>query len=466
MARTFLFRYSAFALPGLVALATILALSSCAKLRDLPSGEEIDQVGEIYPHTKKAKWRDEHVGYYLAIHAPEEPGEPGTTATQAEVRATGHSDKQKQICISCHKLQAKAPRALPRALNVTCGASCHATRPAGEGKALSKLTPKDNACTSCHDADTLFPGRQKGFSHAIAANGLCSICHQTKAEHPGTDTVTRDPNPESCLRCHDFKKRGMGTHDPLADMGGCIFCHDPHGSEREFMVRDDTPGLCLNCHSTPEGKSVHGVVSSGKNCMNCHSPHSPRAQGLLRQAAPELCLSCHNKKMKVSGRTIPDIQAQVALPSAHRTNTSCRDCHKPHASSEDRLLSARYSIKDYTQYTPGDAENPNTYALCFGCHDQSMLNRDIFTGNETAFRNGTTNLHWFHVTNEAGTTGPRFGRSCRNCHDPHGAKQPRLIRSETGPRGFPLIYRVTPNGGNCTTYCHSSEHPDYSRQGR
>ncbi len=47
----------------------------------------------------------------------------------------------------------------------------------------------------------------------------------------------------------------------------------------------------------------------------------------------------------------------------------------------------------------------NQYALCFGCHDQSLATQERTT-IVTKFRNGETNLHFVHVNRD------RKGRTC------------------------------------------------------
>jgi len=49
------------------------------------------------------------------------------------------------------------------------------------------------------------------------------------------------------------------------------------------------------------------------------------------------------------------------------------------------------------------------------------------------------------------------GRSCKACHDPHKAEQPRLVMPEVpgfGTWSIPMFFTVTSNGGTCVVGCH------------
>jgi len=89
-------------------------------------------------------------------------------------------------------------------------------------------------------------------------------------------------------------------------------------------------------------------------------------------------------------------------------------------------------------------------ALCSECHGERPLGKDG-RGWTTGFADGARNLHALHA--QAG-----LGGSCLPCHDPHAARQPKLLRERIPTRGGARIaqqFRGEPQGGRCTTGCHA-----------
>jgi len=329
-------------------------------------------------------------------------------------------------------------------------------------------TGYSKVCEGCHSAQF-----ENKYIHYPANGGLCDGCHEVKPAHfKGGDKqyVRTDRSQVTCYRCHERKDTKPNVHAALA-MGddSCMTCHDPHGAKNPYLFREEISALCLGCHDlSTNGVSKHGPVTSGLACVQCHDGHGSNQKKLLTKEPRALCLNCHDRPVKsASGRVIPDMKertekmASVHMPAAD----ACSECHLPHASAFPKLLNANFPSKDYNKYFAGDDQTPNTYALCFQCHAVSMMTPEIvMDGNETKFRsdrveNGKVtrvNLHYLHITNAGATTGPAFGRSCRVCHDPHGAPQDRLIRA-TFSSNAPLKFEATPNGGTCALSCHGPE---------
>jgi predicted CXXCH cytochrome family protein len=86
--------------------------------------------------------------------------------------------------------------------------------------------------------------------------------------------------------------------------------------------------------------------------------------------------------------------------------------------------------------------------LCSGCHGAGLL-APAATG--TGFADGGRNLHALHVQ-------AARGRRCLPCHDPHAARQPKLLRERIPARGGAQIaqeFRGETKGGWCRTGCHA-----------
>jgi predicted CXXCH cytochrome family protein len=89
-------------------------------------------------------------------------------------------------------------------------------------------------------------------------------------------------------------------------------------------------------------------------------------------------------------------------------------------------------------------------ALCADCHGEGLYATNAPPG-ATGFADGRRNLHAHHV--QAGR-----GRRCLTCHDPHAARQPKLLRERIPARGNAHIaqqFRGEPKGGWCKTGCHA-----------
>jgi predicted CXXCH cytochrome family protein len=136
----------------------------------------------------------------------------------------------------------------------------------------------------------------------------------------------------------------------------------------------------------------------------------------------------------------PELHGPVA-------DKDCSACHNPHGGENFRLLNHEYPAQFYSAF------DPKLYALCFECHEETIVTK-AETTTLTQFRNGSTNLHFVHV-NKADR-----GRTCRACHDVHAAKQKHQLRDGVpyGSKGWilKLNYTKTPNGGSCEKTCHES----------
>jgi predicted CXXCH cytochrome family protein len=206
--------------------------------------------------------------------------------------------------------------------------------------------------------------------------------------------------------------------------------------------------------NTFQGAVVHAPVAEGR-CAACHGPHESERQRLLREDVPALCIGCHDQPMKdAEGRSRPSVKSlfeDAALPpedegrlNLHKpfADGDCTCCHDPHASSNHRLLNERHIGSFYVNYAPDRF-------MCFHCHDERAF-AEARTLEATNFRNGNLNLHHRHVNRAK-------GRACTVCHEYHASRLDALIREET-PFGTHRIrisaFERTETGGSCAPSCH------------
>ncbi len=451
-------RIQQFALFGLLAAA----LTGCSQQRLLSAlgqqGGGNPTATYLFPHP--SDWSNTHVSFYA------ESGK-ALVGTNKDC-ATCHSQQAQQALSSQQAMKLQGP-----SLNVSCSTNCHApsTSAAREKYKIARIKPTlapNNECSACH-ADTIGNGAFE-FSHYPSGAGLCKTCHEADASHLASGSkqgVTTKQNNEDCYRCHFPKDDKANVHPLLLkDKASCVACHNPHGADRRYFLREKTNGaLCQKCHTgIATAKVQHGPVNSEQSCLSCHEAHSSSQPKLLNYNQQTLCLTCHNQEVQVTqadgsvSRTIPNMADKLQSENIHTAikKFNCTGCHSPHSTENERLLVSNYSTSNYNAF---DAVTPSSgpYALCFKCHDAGMFNKDI-VGPETNFRDGTKNLHWFHVVDATGQKDKRNGRSCRVCHDPHGSSQSANITGSWKMKNFDVTveYKTTPQGGTCTNTCHNS----------
>lgn len=160
----------------------------------------------------------------------------------------------------------------------------------------------------------------------------------------------------------------------------------------------------------------------------------------VSEAAGCVTLQCHGRLLQAASATKA---GSVHQPAA---SGECRSCH-------DLARGAGTPFVTGVPAGPGEeSESGRAWdlALCSGCHGEGLLAPDASPG-ATGFVDGTRNLHAHHVL--AGR-----GRRCLNCHDPHAAGQPKLLREQIPARANARIaqqFRGAPNGGWCKTGCHA-----------
>jgi predicted CXXCH cytochrome family protein len=343
-------------------------------------------------------------------------------------------------------------RFLAVAIAFLFGAAAMSPAAAADAAATKPPVPK----TKKNDLNPLPAGEKAVATHAPFEDGDCSLCHQNKdRKDPGP--ITGSVN-EGCLSCHDdFQKVLAGKSGHIAAKESCVSCHNPHDSKLPKLLVEDSTSLCLSCHTTisnivTTAKVKHDALTTGAKCANCHNPHGADVEHLLTRLPGDLCINCHGKDgvKDQDGKGLTNVKKLLEEnPQAHGPVASkdCSACHTPHGGENFRLLTLDYPSQFYSAY------DTKLYALCFDCHEESIL-KDAKTTTLTKFRNGDTNLHYLHVNKS------ERGRTCRACHEVHASKQPHQIRDAVpyGPKGWLLKvnFTQTPAGGSCAKTCHET----------
>lgn len=184
-----------------------------------------------------------------------------------------------QVCTACHTGTHAMDQATlsPHATGDVSCLGCHTVH----GKSEPHLLKDRQAelCYSCHletRGDFAKPYRHPAGDGEFLQ---CSSCHLATDDRmaelalQGTNAV--------CLNCHaefqgPFPHEHQATVDYGTEEGGCIACHDPHGSYVPRLLRQpyEAPHYqaCTQCHVVPlhNYNSQHGSDWAGVSCSDCH----------------------------------------------------------------------------------------------------------------------------------------------------------------------------------------------------
>jgi predicted CXXCH cytochrome family protein len=121
-------------------------------------------------------------------------------------------------------------------------------------------------------------------SHGMLTGKDCFVCHDSRSR--SWAIVAEDA--ALCAKCHDRAPAAKYVHGPVA-IGSCTACHDPHGQTNPAFLVESGEALCFRCHTEAEAlKHLVGKAASNgsflreKGCTHCHNPHQSERKFLLR----------------------------------------------------------------------------------------------------------------------------------------------------------------------------------------
>jgi DmsE family decaheme c-type cytochrome len=183
-----------------------------------------------------------------------------------------------RLCSTCHQ-NAHQQNMLERNIHTTSDVGCSACHSVHGSKHPALLKRAESGlCLSCHaSVEGQFA---KPYRHPVK-DGIvrCSECHMNL-------DATRRPLSSNgtnvCLTCHaefagPFPYEHPATLDFSTEEGGCITCHEPHGSYLPRLLKQpyEAPHfqLCTQCHAVPRHNSnpMHGTRWAGMPCNDCHT---------------------------------------------------------------------------------------------------------------------------------------------------------------------------------------------------
>jgi len=183
------------------------------------------------------------------------------------------------LCASCHQTSHQQ-NMLERNVHLTSDVNCSACHSVHESKEPVLLrAAESDLCVTCHrGVEGAFA---KPYRHPVREGIVaCSECHMTLSE---TRRELSLNGTNVCLKCHaefegPFPHEHQATVDYSAEEGGCVSCHEPHGSYLPRMLKQPYEGphyqLCTQCHAVPPQHNLnvkHGTAWAGLSCSECHT---------------------------------------------------------------------------------------------------------------------------------------------------------------------------------------------------
>lgn len=304
-----------------------------------------------------------------------------------------------------------------------CG-SCHV----GHGKRKSQMLPaaEEQLCFKCHGSSARRAEQQRQgrlstnlqlrdvsldfrlpFRHPVERSGL----HQPGERLP--ERSSRAPRHVECVDCHRAH-RTLRTRQPLAAR------HLPRRSPLDG--RSPEYKLCYRCHSDS--------LNLPRNASNVQRRFSPRNR------------SYHPVEAAGRGSYVPSLRSPLTTSSM----ISCGDCHGNDSGRGIHGSRYQYLLRKHYSTVGRAAESTGAYALCYSCHDRSVL----FSGRGFS-------EHERHVR--------RARTSCAVCHNAHGSfSAPHLMEFSTrhvkpdrvtGKLSYVSLGR---GQGICYVSCHGVNH--------
>lgn len=329
--------------------------------------------------------------------------------------------------------------------------------------AASTSSVAQNACLGCHRPHA--SGHAQRLLAQAGETDNCTVCH--------TATVARkDVGSEFLKPSHHPVEVNQWTHDPLESPTtmprhvACADCHNPHAVNPTPAVVPAASGRLKGVASV----SIAGLTIPDPNfeyevCLKCHGLTEPTTTTFIARQDTTRNIRLRMQNTNPSFHPIAAIglnATMLGLMPSYTTSSqiTCTSCHNndasttagtaptgPHGSLFAPILERQYLSND------PEVESPQTYELCYKCHNEPFLVND----------SAGTFHHKSHVVTDQAP--------CAVCHDPHGSRSsPHLIdfmlRDRTGKAvvtpsatlGLMQYMSTGPGHGTCYLQCHGSNH--------
>ncbi|MBI5444180.1 MAG: cytochrome c3 family protein [Deltaproteobacteria bacterium] len=220
-----------------------------------------------------------------------------------------HSPFDNKLCLACHQQSATPWRfGFPVGRIEDSCFACHT----GKRRWVSHKYPHAamtlGGCTLCHDPHGDANRYQLWAEGSVA---LCVTCHSDKETLLPEGKRVTPPKQGKGGKPEPAEPQVSYVHGVI-NGPGCVACHDPHATGQRFMLRQPTNQLCVGCHPKLAGVTFghpvarHPVAAPKERrrpdrpltCVGCHDPHGTENEYMLigTTLGGQFCRECHKKQ--------------------------------------------------------------------------------------------------------------------------------------------------------------------------
>lgn len=234
-----------------------------------------------------------------------------------------------EVCLDCHDEMAESVKGTTHEYPAVACASCHQGDEHADDPSVDniinpgKVTGLDavNSCSECHSVHQSLDNY--GFDIHSNQELACGSCHQV---HGGDQKLLLDDSAEFCQGCHTETKTkfaGRSSHPVASGPMTCLSCHT-FTERAKSDLSFDLGRVCQGCHPNEggpflyehEGVNVYSVEGGG--CVECHEPHGSQNDHLLKQPGNQLCKQCHADHMtRNHDRLWDEVYSKLACQTCH-----------------------------------------------------------------------------------------------------------------------------------------------------
>jgi predicted CXXCH cytochrome family protein len=186
-------------------------------------------------------------------------------------------DIKSDTCLKCHPTKNDA-KFVHSAVRMGCE-NCHEAATENNKTTITLAATGGDLCAKCHEAN------KDPVQHEPAKAGQCLICHDP---HTGDyKAQTRAEVNTLCLSCHGVGQTNVKVNPEtklVAVLGRQIISLDEY-SQAPKLAEGHSENNMASMASDPAIVKEPGKPDAEPNCLFCHDPHASKAEHLLRRAA-------------------------------------------------------------------------------------------------------------------------------------------------------------------------------------